>query len=124
MNQIRDNEASAPAELRKGGELAMRIALARAEIFSVHALACRMVASAEHGLAVGNEGSILRLAMSEVEQTIMRLAIEVLGPAALSHQTAGEWAMGYFSSFAQTIAGGTSEIQRNIIGERMLGLPR
>jgi Protein of unknown function (DUF2510) len=36
----------------------------------------------------------------------------------------GRWALGFFVSFANTIAGGTSEIQRNIIAQRVLGLPR
>ena len=36
----------------------------------------------------------------------------------------GRWAMGFFMSFANTIAGGSSEIQRNIIAQRVLGLPR
>ena len=35
-----------------------------------------------------------------------------------------EWVYAYLDAFSETIAGGTSEVQRNIIGERMLGLPR
>ena len=37
---------------------------------------------------------------------------------------AGRWVLGLFVSFANTIAGGSSEIQRNIIAQRVLGLPR
>ena len=39
-------------------------------------------------------------------------------------EEAGRWALSFFVSFANTIAGGTSEIQRNIIAQRVLGLPR
>jgi alkylation response protein AidB-like acyl-CoA dehydrogenase len=40
------------------------------------------------------------------------------------HDATGMWPRSYFTSFASTIAGGTSEIQRTIIAERVLGLPR
>ncbi|MET1000965.1 MAG: acyl-CoA dehydrogenase, partial [Acidimicrobiia bacterium] len=39
-------------------------------------------------------------------------------------QEAGRWVNSFFVSFANTIAGGSSEIQRNIIAQRVLGLPR
>ena len=57
-------------------------------------------------------------------------ALEIEGPAAslyLSDERApvgGQWALAYMNSFGATIAAGTSEIQRNILGERVLGLPK
>jgi alkylation response protein AidB-like acyl-CoA dehydrogenase len=124
IEQVRAMEGRAPAELRAGGALAWRIACARAEVQAVRALVYRMVSSAERGAEPGPEGSLLRLAASELEQAVMRLAMDVLGPQALSRSSAAPWAACYFEAFAETIAGGTAEIQRNIIGERLLGLPR
>jgi alkylation response protein AidB-like acyl-CoA dehydrogenase len=55
--------------------------------------------------------------------------MELLGPDGIvvdpeRGEEGGRWVRGYFMSFANTIAGGSSEIQRNIIAQRVLGLPR
>ncbi|WP_375173995.1 acyl-CoA dehydrogenase family protein [Pseudooceanicola sp.] len=67
------------------------------------------------------DGSLVRLAFAELAQRIHRAAADILGPEAL---TDGPWTHDYLESYSETIAGGTAEIQRNIIGERILGLPR
>jgi alkylation response protein AidB-like acyl-CoA dehydrogenase len=77
------------------------------------------------------EHSLLKLFGSETVQKIMLVGTEALGVAALDdarvgprvHRT-GSWATSYLRTFGGTIPGGTSEIQRNIIAERVLGLPR
>ncbi len=81
------------------------------------------------------EHSVLKLAGSEVAQRLALVAGEAEGTAALDFTWESElgtwgdlenvpWLHAYLFSFSNTIAGGTSEIQRNIIAQRVLGLPR
>src|SRR5438093_283051 len=78
----------------------------------------------------GPEGSILKLFGSELAGRIADFSLTLLGPyATLETPTelvpdAPRWAHRVLGARQYTIAGGTSEIQRNIIGERVLGLPR
>jgi alkylation response protein AidB-like acyl-CoA dehydrogenase len=75
------------------------------------------------------EHSYLKLASSELGKAIFELGMDIQGPyGPVTDQErsydAGRWVLGMFMSFANTIAGGSSEIQRNIIAQRVLGLPR
>jgi alkylation response protein AidB-like acyl-CoA dehydrogenase len=70
----------------------------------------------------GPEGSILKLKAAEFNVALNEIAMEVLGSDALRGDT--DAAPRFLRSRATTIEGGTSEIQRNILGERVLGLPR
>jgi len=78
----------------------------------------------------GPEGSIQKLFWSELNQRIQQLAQEMLGPygqllAGDPHAVEkGTWSYGYLRSRGNTIEAGTSEVQRNIIGHFVLGLPR
>ena len=71
-----------------------------------------------------------KLVYSEFNQQLAELACEILGPETnlwLDDPRAmdrAEWPRAYMNSFGMTIGGGTSEIQRNIVGERVLGLPK
>ena len=73
----------------------------------------------------GPEGSIHKLYWSELNQRMSQIAMEVLGPyAQLADYDGGRWAYAYLRSRGNTIEAGTSEIQRNIIAQRVLGLAR
>jgi alkylation response protein AidB-like acyl-CoA dehydrogenase len=82
------------------------------------------------GVEPGAESSITKLAWSEMTQAMSARALDVLGSAAplswgaRENPGGGFWQRQWLWSKAASIAGGTSEVQRTIIGERMLGLPR
>ena len=70
----------------------------------------------------GPEGSVIKLAWSESNQRVTKLARQLLGPEAVLDD--GFWQYQQLRSRANTIEAGTSEILRNIIAERVLNLPR
>jgi alkylation response protein AidB-like acyl-CoA dehydrogenase len=78
----------------------------------------------------GPEGSILKIFWSELNQRLQQIAQELLGP--YGQLLAGDrravdkgiWSYGYLRTRGNTIEAGTSEVQRNIIGHFVLGLPR
>jgi len=71
-----------------------------------------------------------KLVFSELAQRATRLACQLLGSEAMLWMgderapDGGEWPRAYLNSYGFTIGGGTSEVQRNILGERVLGLPK
>src|SRR6266540_5222709 len=71
----------------------------------------------------GPEGSILKLMWSELNQQMAETAVDVAGPAGQVGDGAG-WKHQFLRSRANTIEAGTSEVLRNILAERVLGLPR
>ena len=71
----------------------------------------------------GAEASMIRLFFSELVQRIDLLAMDMQGAPAVD-APASRWTELYLAGLSQTIGGGTKDIQRNIIGDRFLGLPR
>jgi len=121
--------ADDPAVLDWYGELAI-------DAEAIRLLGFRTLAKASKGLE-STEQSILKLFGAEAAQRATLHVLEALGPDALDHtdrtlplhhldgEHHGEsWFNRYLRSFSGTIAGGTSQIQRNIVAERVLGLPR
>jgi alkylation response protein AidB-like acyl-CoA dehydrogenase len=78
------------------------------------------------GHAVGPEASCNKVFWSETDVAIHQTALSLLGPDAelLESGAPGEWLDGYLFSLAGPIYAGTNEIQRNVVAERLLGLPR
>jgi alkylation response protein AidB-like acyl-CoA dehydrogenase len=101
-----------------------------AEFDALWALAKRGVSEASTGDGVpGPSASVLKLRYTEARQRLMEVGARVLGRASLSRSDlaglpSAEWGDERVNSINYTIAAGTSQIQRNIIGERILGLPR
>ncbi len=90
------------------------------EIFRLHN--ARTLARLERGEEIGAESSIVKLFWAGLSQRLYETATDVLGPGSLAD---GEpWARGLLTTRANSIMGGTSEIQRSVIAERILGLPR
>ncbi|HBY45107.1 MAG TPA: hypothetical protein DEG70_02485, partial [Chloroflexi bacterium] len=110
-----------------------------AEIEVVRYAALRVVSAAEKGGQPGPESSISKLHYSEADKRVYILIQEILGPYAQivddvpdayaylvdGHGDAHDnWPYLWMHPFSETIYAGSSEIQKNIIGERVLGLPK
>jgi alkylation response protein AidB-like acyl-CoA dehydrogenase len=122
--QLDGRPASADPAVRQ------RLAQFSIECKAIHYNVLRHLTRRLKGSPPGPEGSIGKLAGSEVGVKMAAFATELLGayapltvdsPYALEQ---GRWARAALGARALTIAGGTSEVQRNIVGERVLGLPK
>ncbi|MBD0747080.1 acyl-CoA dehydrogenase [Streptomyces sp. CBMA152] len=93
-----------------------------------HALACiglRTTMRQVSGLEPGAGASVRKLVQTVHQQKVAELALELLGPAGAVAEGAGERAIhGFLMSRCLTIAGGTTQVQLNVVAERILGLPR
>ncbi len=82
------------------------------------------------GAPPGPEGSIGKLSATELTKRMAKFAVELAGPRALVEGSSpfaldqGRWLQSILASPSLTIAGGTSEVNRNIIAERILGMPK
>ena len=110
-----------------------------AEIEVLRYAALRLLSSLEKGQRPGPESSIAKLHYSELDKRVQEMMLEILGPygqllerrcpttAHSPRRRRGRrrtWAYTFVWSRAGTIYAGSNEIQKNIIGERVLGLPK
>ena len=120
----RDRGAGSDATTRQ------KIAQAQIEAHVFRLIGLRNLTRAQHGHAPGPEASVTKLFWSEMDKRLQEAAIGVegmYGALAPSSERAiedGRWQYGWMWAQAETIYAGSSEIQRNIIAERVLGLPR
>jgi len=110
-----------------------------AEVEVLRYAALRLLSRLEKGARPGPEASVSKLHYSELDKHVQELFLDILGPYGLQTEglppeyalhadsdfgEAGSWAYSFFWSRAGTIYAGSSEIQKNILGERVLGLPK
>ena len=80
----------------------------------------------QHGARIGAEASTNKIFWSELDLEMHETAMRILGPRAelCDDPESSEWLEGFLFAQAGSIYAGSNEIQRNIIAERMLGLPK
>ncbi|MEY4372335.1 MAG: hypothetical protein RL219_1104 [Actinomycetota bacterium] len=121
-------EAARTAGITANPVIRQRIATewSKGKVLALTALRAR--ANAAAGRAPGPEGSITKIAKASSNQSLQVLAMEVLGATSTAWDPSDGEPKDFVEQFLRTransIEGGTSEIQRNIVGERVLGLPR
>jgi alkylation response protein AidB-like acyl-CoA dehydrogenase len=109
-----------------GRDVAQAWMNAEAYALSIYSTACRLTA----GGTIGAEASCNKIFWSEMDIALHQTAMAILGPRAElltsepDDEETGDWLGGYLFSLAGPIYAGSNEIQRNIIAERLLGLPR
>jgi alkylation response protein AidB-like acyl-CoA dehydrogenase len=102
--------------------------LVRTEAYRRHSQ--RSLTRLARGESLGAEASVAKLLWSELERDLFELGLELLGPYAevtsgdIPLEDPADWHSRYWFGRAATIYAGTSEIQRNVVAERLLGLPK
>ena len=97
----------------------------RAEVAALRAMTYRNISEVVRSGQPGPEASVIRLFTSELGQRLERMALLLMGDDVLDFRYGDDNQIAdYLRGFAATIAGGTAQIQRDIIAERLLGLPK
>jgi alkylation response protein AidB-like acyl-CoA dehydrogenase len=116
-----------PAVAEAAADSAVRVEIGGllAEAQSLAVLGFRLTLRALSGAEPGPEASVRKLLGVEHDQRVQEVGLGLHGAdGAVLDGDAFMWAMGFLGNRCLTIAGGTSEVQRNVIAERLLGLPR
>jgi alkylation response protein AidB-like acyl-CoA dehydrogenase len=113
--EVRNDPARYNAEQRRN----LAWAIIETDMLRVHV--CRRLSNRLDGITHGPEGSIDKLLMTEVEQSVGHAALAIGGVA--HGGDGGTWLKVYLYSRAQSVMGGTTQIQKNLVARRILGLP-
>ena len=127
LRQLLDDIIAAAAEKgllegAGGGLIADAIAELHVRCESIRLLAWKGLTDAERYGQPGPEGSLVKWLWSDTNQRATQLAVDVIGPEALISGTI--WSYELLRARGNTIEGGTTEVLKNIVAERVLGLPR
>ncbi|MCZ7525544.1 MAG: acyl-CoA dehydrogenase [Acidimicrobiia bacterium] len=113
------------AGLESDGGVVEELGALLCEAQALAVLGFRLTLRALSGADPGAESSVRKLLGAEHDQAVQEMGLRLLGAAAATGEgDAATWIHGFLFDRCLTIAGGTSEIQRNVIGERLLGLPK
>jgi len=124
-NTIRDGQV-----IIKNPVYRQKIALLQVDVEVMRLNQYRNLATLLKGEMPGPEGSIGKVFWSELNQRMQETALEIMGPysqllkGSKYAKDNGKWTFDFLRARGNTIEGGTTEIQKNIIGERVLGLPK
>ena len=106
------------------GAVAADLAMLRAEVTALRSLTAASISRGMRESVPGAEGNIVALYFGELTRRAHAAALELLGARGIERSRGHDWPLAYLDSFKWAIGGGTSEIRRNAIGERVLGLPK
>jgi alkylation response protein AidB-like acyl-CoA dehydrogenase len=105
--------------------LSVRLGRLLSEAQSLRLMTHRSTLLALAGSDPGPQASLRKLLGAEHEQRVQEMGLSLYGAeGATMDGSAARWAQGFLATRCLTIAGGTSEVQRNVIAERLLGQPR
>jgi alkylation response protein AidB-like acyl-CoA dehydrogenase len=124
LRQLLDDLIAAAAErgLLEDSLYADALAELHIRCESVRLLAWKGLTDVERYGQPGPEGSLVKWLWSETNQRLTQLAADIIGPEALTEGTS--WSYELLRARGNTIEGGTTEVLKNIVAERVLGLPR
>jgi alkylation response protein AidB-like acyl-CoA dehydrogenase len=131
IDWARDNVAAGHSMLERNPLVRLELVDRLVEANIALMLSYRVAHMQNVGMIPNHEASMCKMYSTELNQRIARTTMKMIGLYGMTLDNAsahspnrGQWTRGYVGSVSSTIAGGTSEIQRNIIAQRGLGLPR